>query len=111
METDCDCKIHLKPGERTKSMAEQHRRNQGDLPLAAAFLCPGDTVLPSVADPGQCSVYKHEVRSWCGDPTSLRPCSGSDSLLSALVSHLEMVDAGVLLLSAFLLVFLPTHAC
>lgn len=92
-------------------MAEQHRRSQGDLPLAAPFLCPGNMVLPSVTDPGQRSVYKQEVRSWCGDPTSLRPHSGSDSLLSALTSHLEVVGVGFLLLSPFLLVFLPAHAC
>lgn len=39
-------------------MVEQHRRSQGDLPLAAPFLCPGNMVLPSVTDPGQRSVYK-----------------------------------------------------
>lgn len=46
METNCDCKMNLKEGERKAGLAEKQGRNEEEFLFAATFLYPGSVVLP-----------------------------------------------------------------
>lgn len=70
METNCDCKMNLKEGERKAGLAEKQGRNEEEFLFAATFLYPGSVVLPLSLNWGN------------GQPTNKRPEVGGGHPMS-----------------------------
>lgn len=67
METNCDCKMNLKEGERKEGLAEKQGRNEEEFLFAATSFYPGSVVLPLSLNQGD------------GQPTNKRSEVGGDN--------------------------------
>lgn len=63
METNCDCKMSLKEGERKEGLAEQQGRNKEELSVCSHIPLSWQYGAAFVTEPGQWSAYKQKVRS------------------------------------------------